>query len=51
MGNAGALACGMKQAPLTLEPSITGMLDKIDSATRENSSGKFVTFNGEKPSW
>jgi len=51
MGNAGALAHGMAEAPLTLEESLTGMLSKIDGATRENASGKLVTFNGEEPSW
>jgi norsolorinic acid ketoreductase len=51
MGNAGALAHGMTEAPLTLEQSLSGMLDKIDKGTHENSSGKFMTFDGEKPSW
>lgn len=51
MGNAGAVASGMKEAPLTLGPSISGMLDKIDNATRENASGKFLSYDGGSFGW
>jgi norsolorinic acid ketoreductase len=51
MGNAGALAHGMTEAPLTLEESLNGMVSKIDGATREIASGKLFSFDGEQPSW
>ncbi|KAJ7607688.1 hypothetical protein FB45DRAFT_763940 [Roridomyces roridus] len=44
MGNAGAVANGMEKAPDTLEESISGLLRKIDGATKEGTSGKFLNF-------
>jgi NAD(P)-dependent dehydrogenase (short-subunit alcohol dehydrogenase family) len=37
--------------PVTVEGSVRGMLDVIDSATRENVSGKFVSQTGDILSW
>ncbi|KAJ6177702.1 hypothetical protein N7519_008163 [Penicillium mononematosum] len=37
--------------PVTVEDSVKGMLGVIDSATRENVSGKFVSFTGDILSW
>jgi len=51
MGNAGALANGLTEAPVTLKESIDGMISKIDNATRESTSGKFVSFDGEHINW
>ncbi|RDW61497.1 aflatoxin biosynthesis ketoreductase nor-1-like protein [Coleophoma crateriformis] len=50
-GNAGAAAVGMDAAPVTLEQSVTGMLDKIDNATREETSGTFQSFDETKYAW
>ncbi|KAJ7626956.1 hypothetical protein FB45DRAFT_795196 [Roridomyces roridus] len=44
MGNGGAKAFGMEQAPVTVEDSINGVLSRIDGATKEKSSGKFFNF-------
>ncbi|KAJ7614917.1 NAD(P)-binding protein [Roridomyces roridus] len=44
MGNAGAEANGMPHAPNTVEESVTGILNRVDSATKEETSGKFLNF-------
>ncbi|KAJ7626198.1 aflatoxin biosynthesis ketoreductase-like protein nor-1 [Roridomyces roridus] len=44
MGNGGAKAFGMEQAPVTVEDSVNGVLSRIDGATKEKSSGKFFNF-------
>ncbi|KAF3490690.1 putative aflatoxin biosynthesis ketoreductase nor-1 [Arthroderma uncinatum] len=41
MGNAGARAMGMEQAPDTIGDSVMKSMNMIDAATRENTSGKF----------
>jgi len=51
MGNAGAKFFGMEQAPLTLDESVTGLMDKIDNATREKSSGTFQSYDGMEIPW
>ncbi len=71
MGNAGAKAFGMKEAPVTLKDSVQGIVDKvrivrpmptilyanviaqlqIDGASRENTSGKFLAFDGGEIAW
>ncbi|KAM3075022.1 hypothetical protein ACMFMG_007517 [Clarireedia jacksonii] len=51
MGKAGAKANGMEDAPVKLEDSIKGMLEKIDNATREETSGTFQSFDDEKYPW
>lgn len=35
MGNQGAAFAGMKEAPITIQTSVGGIVDKIDNATRE----------------
>jgi NAD(P)-dependent dehydrogenase (short-subunit alcohol dehydrogenase family) len=37
--------------PVTVEDSVNGMLGIIDSATRENVSGKFASYTGDILSW
>lgn len=51
MGNEGAKFFGLEQAPHTIEESNAGLLDKIDNATREESSGKFISFDGSPLTW
>ncbi|KAK4706003.1 hypothetical protein P7C70_g200, partial [Phenoliferia sp. Uapishka_3] len=41
MGNAGAVANGMTEAPVKLEESVEGLLSNIVGATREKIGGKF----------
>ena len=41
MGNAGATVAGMKEAPLTLDTSVTAIVKLLDEATRATHSGKF----------
>lgn len=51
MGNAGALASGMEQAPLTLQESVDGILSRVDKATRESMGGTFQSFDGTTIDW
>ncbi|KAJ7612573.1 hypothetical protein FB45DRAFT_990379 [Roridomyces roridus] len=44
MGNGGARAFGMEQAPVAVGDSVKGILNRIDGATREKSSGKFFNY-------
>jgi norsolorinic acid ketoreductase len=48
LGNHGATSNGMSQAPVTQDDSVTGMLSRIDGATREKSGGKFWNFKPTK---
>ncbi|KAH7418082.1 hypothetical protein BKA64DRAFT_635229 [Cadophora sp. MPI-SDFR-AT-0126] len=43
LGNHAATGAGMEQAPVSVEDGIRGVVDKIDNATREFSSGKFLS--------
>jgi len=49
MGNGGARAFGMEEAPMSLETSIKGVLEIIDNATREKTSGTFQSADPEVP--
>ncbi|RDW58239.1 aflatoxin biosynthesis ketoreductase nor-1-like protein [Coleophoma cylindrospora] len=51
MGNYGASTLDMASAPLTIEDSVHGMLAKIDNATREETSGKFESFDDAVLQW
>ncbi|KAJ6576904.1 NAD(P)-binding protein [Mycena vulgaris] len=44
MGNAGANANGMPQAPVSVEDSVMGIMSRIDGATREKSGGRFWNY-------
>lgn len=50
MGNAGAEAVGMAQAPLTLEESIKGLVKLVDEASLEK-TGSFMSQSGEEVAW
>ena len=41
MGNAGAALAGMKQAPMSVEQSVSGILSTVDKATRASHGGRF----------
>jgi norsolorinic acid ketoreductase len=50
MGNRGAAAAGMAEAPLTIEESIAGQVKVIDNAG-ENESGRFLSYDGTEYKW
>ena len=41
----------MEIAPMSVEDGVKGIIKQIDNATREETSGTFVTFNGEPLAW
>lgn len=51
MGNGGARAFGMEQAPLSIEESVTGQYKVLTSATREQHGGLVVNYEGEIQPW
>ena len=53
LGNHAATGAGMEQAPVSVEDGIRGVVDQIDRATRELTSGKFMSAqHGDIPlSW
>jgi len=51
MGNAGAKAFGFEKAEITVEESVSGLVNVIDSATRESTSGKFMVYDGTVSTW
>jgi norsolorinic acid ketoreductase len=51
MGNKGAHANGLAEAPTTIETSVDGIVSGIDAATREHTSGNFISFNGNSYPW
>ncbi|KAG4024991.1 hypothetical protein MFRU_075g00130 [Monilinia fructicola] len=50
-GQAFADSVGVKEPPMSLEESVEGVLGQIDTATRETTSGKFVSYNGALIPW
>ncbi|RAL61056.1 hypothetical protein DID88_010397 [Monilinia fructigena] len=50
-GQAFADSVGVEEPPLSLEESVEGVLGQIDIATRETTSGKFVSYNGAIIPW
>lgn len=51
MGNMGAKAMGLEQAPQTMRESVDGVLDKLDNATRESTSGTFQDYSTRVYGW
>ncbi|KAJ1567549.1 hypothetical protein HK405_005562 [Cladochytrium tenue] len=51
MGQSGADIAGLTEPPVPLEVSISGLLNKIDTATREQTSGTFQEYGDRKYSW
>ncbi|KAL2074287.1 hypothetical protein VTL71DRAFT_8065 [Oculimacula yallundae] len=43
LGNHAATGAGMEQAPVSVEDGIKGVIDQIDRATRESTSGRFMS--------
>lgn len=51
MGNTGAQTLGLEKAEIEVEVSVSGMIKVIDAATRENTSGKFMNYDGTSKPW
>jgi norsolorinic acid ketoreductase len=51
MGNQGARLSGLTEAPVTITDCAEAMISKIDNATREDTSGKFLCYDDERPPW
>jgi norsolorinic acid ketoreductase len=51
MGNSAAVGAGMEEAPTPLEEGVEGIVKQLDKATREETSRKFVSFNGDIIPW
>lgn len=52
MGNFAAAQWGDIIAPnMTVEESVAGVIDVVDGATRENSSGKLIAYDGQEIQW
>ncbi|TEY55509.1 hypothetical protein BOTCAL_0232g00170 [Botryotinia calthae] len=50
-GNAGAQMFGLKEASLSIDESVAGIVKVIDAATREHTSGKFMEHTGNELDW
>ncbi|KAI8826048.1 uncharacterized protein EV422DRAFT_151001 [Fimicolochytrium jonesii] len=50
MGNTGAAAAGLKEAPVKVPDSVKGLVALIDKATPEN-TGTFWGFDGQEIAW
>ncbi|KAK5053914.1 hypothetical protein LTR84_001876 [Exophiala bonariae] len=51
LGNHAAKSAGMSAAPVPIQEGVNGVIEQIDKATREKTSGKFMTFSGEQMPW
>ncbi|MCJ1377801.1 hypothetical protein MMC17_000897 [Xylographa soralifera] len=51
MGNGAAEHVGMNEAPHTIQQSCQGIQSQIDEATKEKSSGMFLSFDGTTVPW
>ncbi|KAL3470434.1 hypothetical protein BJX99DRAFT_267448 [Aspergillus californicus] len=52
MGNTGARTLGLEEAPTTIDEAVSKALATIDGATRETTSGKFLsTMDGTEVPW
>jgi hypothetical protein len=51
MGNTGARAFGMVQAPVAVKDSCNQMVKLVDGATKESHGGKMWWHDGELMSW
>jgi norsolorinic acid ketoreductase len=51
MGNSAANRVGIEEAPVGLREGGDGIIDKLDKATREKSSGTLITWDGEDIAW
>ena len=47
----GARLSGLSEAPVTIKDCADAVISKIDYATREATSGKFVCYDEERTAW
>lgn len=50
-GQTFADSIGVKEPPMSLEESVNGVLEQVDSATKETTSGTFVSYDGAPIAW
>lgn len=41
----------MSAAPVPIQDGVTGLIEQIDKATREETSGRFMAFDGSQMPW
>ncbi|KAJ3541907.1 hypothetical protein NM208_g4373 [Fusarium decemcellulare] len=51
LGNAIAETLGLKEAPTTQEQSAAGIFDQVEKSTKEETSGRFITYEGKDIPW
>lgn len=51
MGNTGARGLGLEKAEVEVDVSVSGMIKVIDASNREETSGKFMFFDGTSKPW
>ncbi|KAB8225712.1 hypothetical protein BDV33DRAFT_198123 [Aspergillus novoparasiticus] len=51
LGNVGVRGMGHSEALVAIQDGVNGVLDRIDTATRERSSGKFLSWDIEELPW
>lgn len=51
MGQAGAEANGMEEAPVKLKDSVDGILKLVHDSSKETHNGTFWDYTGEKIVW
>ncbi|KAL1305038.1 hypothetical protein AAFC00_003936 [Neodothiora populina] len=51
LGNTGARAFGMEQAPVTVEESCGNMVPLIEGATKETHGGRLIDYQGDELAW
>lgn len=51
LGNRGADAFGIEKAAITVEESVTGVVEVIDASTLETHSGKLFRYDGNQEPW
>ncbi|KAH8817477.1 hypothetical protein F5884DRAFT_722587 [Xylogone sp. PMI_703] len=51
LGNGTATKFGFGTAPTTVEESVTGIIEQINKSTREETSGRFIGYDGKPVPW
>jgi norsolorinic acid ketoreductase len=51
MGNTGAQTLGLEKAEIGVDVSVSGIIRVIDDANREDTSGRFMVYNGTSKPW
>ncbi len=51
MGDGAAKSLGLEKADITLQQSVDGLINVFDKSSRENSGGRFLSYNGSELEW